>query len=105
MPAWRATDTGVRLRVRLTPRGGADRIDGLLALADGTEVLAARVRLAPEDGKANAALERLVAATLGVAASAVSVVAGHKSRVKEIVIAGDVGALTTRLCARFAAPR
>jgi uncharacterized protein len=41
-----------RLTVRLTPRGGADRIDGWHADAEGRPVLKARVRPAPADGQA-----------------------------------------------------
>jgi len=42
--------------VRLTPKGGRDSIDGVDTLADGTAVLKARVRAAPSEGEANAAL-------------------------------------------------
>ena len=43
-----------RFAVRLTPRGGADRVDGVLAGA-----LRVRVAAAPVDGAANAALMAL----------------------------------------------
>ena len=58
---------GLALRVRLTPKGGRDAIDGIEQLADGTAVLKARVRAAPQDGDANAALQKLVARSVGVA--------------------------------------
>jgi uncharacterized protein YggU (UPF0235/DUF167 family) len=47
------TATGLRLLVQLTPKGGRDELDGIEALADGREVLKARVRAAPEDGQAS----------------------------------------------------
>ena len=47
---------GIVLAVRLTPKGGRDSIDGVDTLADGTVVLKARVRAAPSEGEANAAL-------------------------------------------------
>ena len=72
-----------RLRVRLTPRGGADRVDGV---ADG--VLRARVSAAPADGAANASLCRLVAREVGVPPSAVRIAAGATSRVKVVEIDG-----------------
>ncbi len=75
--AWRAEEGGVALWLRLTPKGGRDAIEGLETLADGRCVLKARVRAAPEDGRANAALEQLVAKTLEAPKSAVSIVAGH----------------------------
>lgn len=80
---------GIRIRVRLTPRGGRDAVEGIEVLADGTAVLKARVRAAPENGSANAALERLMAETFSVPQSSVSVVRGGASRVKIVRIAGD----------------
>ncbi len=48
----------------------------------------ARVTAPPVDGKANAALERLVANALGVPKSAVSVVSGARGREKTLAIEG-----------------
>lgn len=94
MPGWwRETARGVALQVRLTPKGGADRIDGIRASADGGVALAARVRAAPEKGAANAALEALVAGALGVAKGQVAVTSGHKSRLKTVEIARQLSEL------------
>ena len=68
--------------VRLTPRGGTDRLDGLKALSDGRSVVAARVRAVPEDGKANAAVVKLLAKALGVAKSRLVLLRGATSRDK-----------------------
>lgn len=87
--AWTPGSGHLRLRVRLTPRAAADRIDGIAALSDGSTVLAARVRALPEDGAANDAVTRLVAEALGQHRSSVTIVGGHKSRVKELRINGD----------------
>ena len=88
--AWyRAEADGLLVFVRLTPRGGRDAIDGPVPLADGPEVLAARVRVPPEDGTANAALIMLIAKTFKVPRSAVALTAGTTSRVKQIKISGD----------------
>ena len=91
------------LRVRLTPRGGRDALEGVDALADGRCVVRARVRAAPEKGLANAALEELVAKALELPKSAVSVVAGGTSRVKSMKIKGDparlLSVLERMLCA------
>ena len=100
---WRATFDGVALTCRLTPKGGRDAIDGVATLADGARVLLARVRSAPEDGKANDALCALIAAKLGVANSKVKLIAGGKSRVKQLSISGDPKALIPRLEAMQAA--
>ena len=53
------------LPVRLTPKSGRDEIAGIEAFG-GEAVLKARVRALPEVGRANEALERLVARWLKV---------------------------------------
>ncbi|MCI0776586.1 MAG: DUF167 domain-containing protein [Chloroflexi bacterium] len=80
-----ATGAGLeaRIRVRLTPRSARNEITGW---RDG--LLRVRVTAPPVDGKANAALEQLVANTLGVRKSAVSVVSGARGREKTITIEG-----------------
>ena len=77
-----------RLAVRLTPRGGADRIDGWTRDAEGRPQLRARVTAAPADGQANAALERLIAKALGRAPSSVRVAAGLTARIKQVEVEG-----------------
>lgn len=72
-----------RIDVRLTPRGGGDRIDGW----DG-DVLRVRVAAPPADGRANEAMVRLVAKALGVPPSRVTLVSGAQSRTKVIEIEG-----------------
>lgn len=96
-PDWyRAGSGGLDVRVRLTPKGGRDSIEGPRALSDGSMVLAARVRAAPEDGQANAALEALLAKALGVARATVAVASGHKARLKTVHVAGDPALLAER---------
>lgn len=51
-------------------------------------LLRVRVTAPPVDGKANAALERLVAKALGVRKGAVSVVSGARGREKTVAIEG-----------------
>ena len=74
--------------MRLTPSGGADRIDGCARDAGGRTILKARVRPAPEAGKANAALGALLARALGVAKSKVRVTRGASARLKTVEIDG-----------------
>jgi uncharacterized protein YggU (UPF0235/DUF167 family) len=83
--------------VRLTPKSSTDAIDGIARLADGSVVLKARVRAVPESGKANDALVRLIADTLRVAKSAITVKSGATSRTKTIAITGDAQAIAGRL--------
>lgn len=94
---WTATPGGLRLSVRLTPRGGRDGVDGIEVLADGRAVLKARVRAAPSEGEANAALIALLARSLSVSRSAVTLAAGSTARLKTLVIAGDADLLAARL--------
>lgn len=89
------------LRVRLTPSGGADRIDGTARDADGNRHLKARVRAAPEDGKANKALEALIAKALGLPKSNVSVSRGQTARLKTLSIDGADEADIEALYAQF----
>ncbi|KTW00212.1 DUF167 domain-containing protein [Sphingomonas sanguinis] len=84
MPAWTPCDDGIRIAVRVTPRGGRD------ALSEGTdEHFAARLSAPPVDGAANAALVPLVAQHFGVAKRAVTIVAGETARLKRLHVAGD----------------
>lgn len=90
---------GVEVTVRATPRGGRDAVDGVAALSDGREVLKVRVRVAPEDGAATAAVAKVVAGAAGVAASQVRLSSGATARVKTFRIAGDGPALAAKLAA------
>jgi uncharacterized protein len=87
--------------VRLTPKCAQDAIVGVEDF-DGQAVLKARVRALPEDGRANAALARLVAQWLKVPPSSVSVAQGGKSRTKQLLIQGDAGALALLVDAKLA---
>jgi uncharacterized protein len=73
-----------RFAVRLVPRGGADRVDGVSAEG----VLQARVAAPAVAGAANAALIRLLADELDVARSSVRLVAGATGRQKLIAVDG-----------------
>ncbi|KAA2236828.1 DUF167 family protein [Salinarimonas soli] len=94
---WRVSATGLEVRVRLTPRGGRDAVDGVETLSDGSRVLKARVRAVPEGGAANDALCRLVAAALRCPGRAVTMSAGHAARLKTLRVDGDGPALAASL--------
>jgi uncharacterized protein len=99
--ALRRVDTGVMLKVRLTPKSGRDEIVGVETFG-GETVLKARVRSAPEDGRANQALEWLIAYWLKVPPSSVSVAQGGKSRAKQVLVEGEPEALLRLIEARLA---
>lgn len=75
---------GIRLSVRLTPRGGRDRVEGV---RDG--VLLVRVAAPPVDGAANEALVRLLARELEVPSGSVRLVGGAASRHKVVEVIGE----------------
>jgi uncharacterized protein YggU (UPF0235/DUF167 family) len=105
LAAIRVEADGVRLRLRLTPRASRETVGPLERLADGSEVLIVHVRAVPADGAANAALIRLLAASLDVARSKVDLVAGQTARIKTVVIEGDGPALAERLATLAAAAK
>jgi uncharacterized protein YggU (UPF0235/DUF167 family) len=86
------SSSGTTFSVRLTPRGGLDRVDGVL---EGS--LRARVAAPAVDGAANRSLLRLIANELGVPRGSVRLVAGATGRTKVLAVDGvDPAALAAR---------
>ncbi|MBP7243559.1 DUF167 domain-containing protein [Amaricoccus sp.] len=85
---WRDVPGGVELAVRLTPRGGAARVEGVADDAGGP-CLRVRVPAPPVDGAANAALVAFLAEALRLPRRDVALVAGERSRVKRIRLTGE----------------
>ena len=100
VPLRRSRD-GVILAVRLTPKSSRDEVVGI-EYHGGERVLRARVRAIPEGGRANAALETLIARWLGVPPSTVGVAHGGKSRLKQVAVAGDAETLSRLIAERVA---
>ncbi|MEH3038298.1 MAG: DUF167 domain-containing protein [Sphingomonas adhaesiva] len=98
MSAWAATARGLTIAVRATPRGGRDAL-----LAGTGEHFLARLAAAPVDGAANDALVALVAHHFGVPRRDVTLVAGHRARIKRVTVAGDAAALAEIAAALYAA--
>jgi uncharacterized protein (TIGR00251 family) len=80
---WSSDDDGITISLRVIP--GARRSEVVEHTA---ERLRIRIAAPAVDGKANEELRRLVAGLFGVRRSAVSVVAGTRSREKRLHIAG-----------------
>ena len=78
------------IKLRVTPNAGRDRIEGFETLADGSEVLRIRVAAVPDKGKANAAVIALLAKSLGLPKSALTLVAGETARLKTVRVENDV---------------
>ena len=89
----RAETDGIVVTVRLTPKAYRDALAGIEILSDGQPVVRARVRAVPEDGAANKALIALLAKQFGRPKSALALVSGTTSRVKQVRVSGDPAAL------------
>ncbi len=85
------------LFVRLTPKSAKDVIEGVEAADDGRAHLKARVCAVPQNGKANAALVKLLAKWLGLAPRDIMIATGATSRLKQIRISGDPEELALKL--------
>lgn len=79
----RDTPAGVEFALKAAPGASRDRIVGLLG-----DALKVAVSAAPEGGKANEAIVRLLADTLGVRRSDVSIVSGCSQRTKRVAVRG-----------------
>jgi len=77
----------------VTPRAGRDDVEGF----DSTGTLRVRVRAAPADGQANAAVAALLAKALGLPGRDVVLVRGGASRVKVFEVPLGVEDVRARL--------
>jgi hypothetical protein len=84
---WAPGDGGISVWVRVQPGARGSEVVGVSD--DGR--LRVRVRAAAHEGKANAELERVLAAAFGVKRSAVSITKGQQAREKRVWIAGILG--------------
>ena len=98
---WSLFEDHLRLTVRLTPNGWRDALDGIETDSAGETHLKARVTAAPEKRKANKALILLIAGSLGIPKSSVSLVSGDTARKKILRIEGDPEDLAKKLEALF----
>jgi uncharacterized protein YggU (UPF0235/DUF167 family) len=80
-----------RVQVRVSPGGACDRVVG--RYGDGWKV---SVVAAPEDGKANAAVIRLLATELDLPRRDVTLVSGKAARTKVVALTGIDAAETER---------
>ena len=87
-----ADDDGVTLRLHIQPGAKKTEAVGLHG-----EALKIRLAAPPVDGKANACLIAFLAARLGIAKTAISLVSGDTSRAKRVRIRGVVPAFVKRV--------
>jgi uncharacterized protein (TIGR00251 family) len=79
----------MRIQIKVVPKSSRDEIAGWLG-----ERLKVRVRAAPERGKANAAVEKLLSDVLGTPAR---VVVGHATPMKTVEIDAPEDVVRARL--------
>lgn len=87
--AFRRTGDGLTITVRATPRAARDGIDGFGPIGEDRAALFVRIRAAPADGAANAAIAAVLAKRFGRPKRAVTLVAGASSRIKRFEIQGE----------------
>lgn len=83
MTCLRPHPDGVEIDVKVVPGASRDRVAGLLG-----EALKVQVSAPPEKGKANAAVAKLLAKTLGVSAKGVTLISGPTSPRKTFLAKG-----------------
>lgn len=83
---FKKTRGGVQIDVRLTPKASANKIDGLYFDSDGRAYLKVRITEAPEKGRANRALIKLLAKSMGEPPSALTLTSGEKDRTKSLLL-------------------
>jgi uncharacterized protein len=86
---WRLIAGGAELRVRAQPGASKDAVEAVAQDASGQRFLKIRVRAVPEKGRANAAIEAVLAKALNLPKSAVSVEKGETQRIKTVRISSD----------------
>ncbi len=95
----RQDQKGARLACRVTPKSSSNAVAGLYVASDGKVALKVRVTAAPENGKANKALIKVLGKETGLAPSTMRVIAGEQSRNKMILIEGEPKGLEETLTA------
>lgn len=97
MKPYAATENGVRLALRLTPRASRNGVDGVAEDAEGCPMLRLRLVAPPVEGVANKALIAFLAKTLSLRKADITIRSGETSRVKILHLAGDSAAILHKL--------
>ena len=79
----KSSGSGVTFSVKVMPRASKNQIVGMEG-----DAVKVRLKAPPVDGKANEALVKFLAETLGVTRSQIEIVAGHGSRHKVVRVRG-----------------
>ena len=82
-PALSSTPSGVLIRLKVVPGASRTKVSGILG-----DRLKVAVAAAPEAGKANQAVIKLISQTLGISERQVSITHGHTNPQKTVQIHG-----------------
>ena len=93
----RQSENHIELFVRVTPNASRDEITDFIQSSDGENRLAIKVRAAPEKGKANKAVIKLLAKLIQVPKSSIAVTSGSTARQKTLRIIGDTNEIILSL--------
>ncbi|NVJ99883.1 MAG: DUF167 domain-containing protein [Alphaproteobacteria bacterium] len=94
-------EDGISVSVRLTPKAAKDNLDRVDHDEHGRPRLRATVTAVPENGKANAALIKLLSKKLRLPKTAIQLIAGDQNRNKTILFAGAPDELINALDAKL----
>jgi len=94
---------GLTLSLKLTPKAAKNALVRTELDSDGKIRLKATVTAAPEKGKANIALIKLLSKKLGLPKTSIQLIAGEQSRLKTVLFAGDSRALQKMLTVQLKA--
>ncbi len=85
----RETVNGLEVFLRVTPKASANRVQGIVDSGGGILRLKIQVTAAPENGKANAAVIKLLSKIWRVPKSDISIVSGQTDRNKTLLVPND----------------
>lgn len=92
-----AVHNGLLLAVRTTPKASSDHIIGVMDDGHGGCALKVAVTAAPENGRANAAVVRLLARELGMKPREFAIVQGETKRTKVVALTGEPNSLAAMM--------
>jgi len=84
--AWRRTDAGLEVFLRVSPNASADKIGAVEKRDDGTANLSVRVRAIADKGKANKAAIALLAKHFNLRKSDMEIIRGLQARQKTVLL-------------------
>ena len=90
MSFFEPTKNGFFIRIKLTPNASVCGFGELFVYADNTVYLKAGVTTAPEKGKANKELIKMLAAKLDISKQDIELVTGATTHLKKFFIARDL---------------